>query len=85
MTYEFQATVSDGVISIPVEYRSKIANKVRVILVSEEEPESRLPSFTEEEINEMLKDSIVQSLIGALPDSGMTLDEYREERLSKYL
>jgi len=85
MTCEFQAVINDGVISIPMEYRGKIANKVKVILVSEEKPETSLPSFTEEEINEMLKGSITESLIGALPDTGMTLEEYREERLSKYL
>ena len=28
--------------------------------------------------------SIVDSLIGAIPDSGKTLEEYRAERLEKY-
>lgn len=29
-------------------------------------------------------ESIVASLIGAIPDSGKTLEEYRNERLKKY-
>lgn len=29
-------------------------------------------------------DAIVASLIGAIPDTGKTLEEYREERLKKY-
>ena len=30
------------------------------------------------------QDSIVDSLIGAIPNSGKSLDEYRSERLKKY-
>lgn len=29
-------------------------------------------------------DAIVDSLVGAIPDSGKTLEEYREERLEKH-
>lgn len=29
-------------------------------------------------------DSIVDSLLGAIPDNGKSLEEYQEERLSKY-
>lgn len=29
-------------------------------------------------------EAIVDSLVGIIPDGGMTLDEYREERLRKY-
>ena len=34
--YEFQTAVNNGIIHIPVEYRSKISSKVKVILLSEE-------------------------------------------------
>ena len=42
-----------------------------------EPPSSPYPS--PEEI-----DAIVDSLVGAIPDTGKTLEEYREERLAKY-
>jgi hypothetical protein len=31
----------------------------------------------------MLKDSVTESLIGTIPQSGKTLDDYKAERLSK--
>ena len=34
--YEFQTSVNNGIIHIPVEYRNKISSKVKVILLSEE-------------------------------------------------
>jgi hypothetical protein len=43
-----------------------------------------MPKLTREELDEMLKDSITESLLGAIPDSGRTLEDYRAERLSKY-
>ncbi|MCL2036703.1 MAG: hypothetical protein FWG83_04865 [Oscillospiraceae bacterium] len=43
-----------------------------------------LPSLTMEEINEMMCGSITESLIGIIPDCGMSTEEYREERLKKY-
>ena len=33
--YEFQTAVNDGIINIPIEYKTKISNWVRVILISE--------------------------------------------------
>ncbi|MDR0306239.1 MAG: hypothetical protein LBI42_05285 [Chitinispirillales bacterium] len=38
--YEFRASVSGGVITIPAEYRNKISNQVKVIILSEE-PENQ--------------------------------------------
>lgn len=37
------------------------------------------PEETQESI-----ESVVDSIVGAVPDSGKTLEEYREERLKKY-
>ena len=36
------------------------------------------------DIDAMLKGSITESLIGVIPDTGNTLEDYRAERLSKY-
>ena len=36
MAYEFKTSVNNGIINIPVEYRNKISNKVKVILLSDE-------------------------------------------------
>ena len=37
--YEFQAAVNGGVIQIPAEYRNKVSDIVKVILLSEESGE----------------------------------------------
>lgn len=36
LAYEFQAAVNDGIIYIPAEYKNKVADKVKVIILSEE-------------------------------------------------
>ena len=36
IAYEFQTTVNDGIIHIPDEYRNRIQDKVRIIILSEE-------------------------------------------------
>jgi len=41
-------------------------------------------SFSRSEIDEMMKGSITETLIGALHDTSKTLEDYNEERLSKY-
>ena len=38
--YEFQTAVCDGIINIPAEYKNKIKNKVRVIVLSNESIEN---------------------------------------------
>ncbi|MCL2344039.1 MAG: hypothetical protein FWC62_09140 [Firmicutes bacterium] len=43
--YEFQTAVNDGIIRIPAEYRNKVSNRVKVILLSEKPTEqSKGPS-----------------------------------------
>jgi|GEM_PF-233654 len=41
-------------------------------------------NFTRDTIDQMLCDSVTESLIGVLPPLRMTLEEYRAERLAKY-
>jgi hypothetical protein len=43
-----------------------------------------MPRLTIEDIKKMLKGSITESLIGSVPQSYITLNDYRAERLSKY-
>jgi len=38
LVVEFQATVKDGVIEIPPEYRGQVRGRVRVILLTDEAP-----------------------------------------------
>lgn len=69
-----------GVISLPKGFQNK---KVEVIVFLKEE-KTILPSLTKNDIDVMLKGSVTESLIGVLPESDMTLEDYRAERLSKY-
>ena len=34
--YEFQASIKDGIIHVPTEYKNKVPNRVRVILLPED-------------------------------------------------
>ena len=70
----------DGVISLPKNFQNK---KVEIIVFLTDE-KITVPKLTMREINEMLKGSITESLIGSVPQSNMTLEDYRAERLSKY-
>jgi CMP-N-acetylneuraminic acid synthetase len=70
----------NGVISLPTNFRNK---KVEVIVFLNEE-NTAMPKLTMKEIYEMLKGSITESLIGSVPQSNMTLQDYRSERLKKY-
>ena len=69
-----------GVISLPKSFQQK---KVEIIIFIKDE-ESTMPSFTQSDIDSLLPGSITESLIGALPQSDRTLDDYRSERLAKY-
>ena len=82
---EFVRQIVDGselanVIPLPMSLRN---GKVEVIVlpIAEKATPSR---YSDENIDEMLEDSITQSLIGALPISDISLEEIREERLRKY-
>ena len=69
-----------GVIALPKYFQNK---KVEVIVFIKEE-EKNLPLLNKIDIDTMLKGSVTESLIGILPNSGKSLDDYREERLKKY-
>jgi hypothetical protein len=69
----------NGIIQLPREFNNK---KVEVVVSVKEE--KTLPSFTKEQLDEMVEKSSIRSLLGIIPDDGMTLDDYRAERLSKY-
>ena len=70
----------NGVIPLPKLYQNR---KVEVIISLIDE-ESRLPVMSKGDIDAMLNGSITESLIGILPGSAMSLEEYRSERLQKY-
>jgi len=70
----------NGIVSLPKSFEQK---KVEVIVFVKEE-KSKLPSLTKNEIDKLLHGSITESLIGIIPQTSKTLDDYRSERLSKY-
>ena len=69
-----------GIVSLPKSFQQK---KVEIIVFIKED-KSTIPSFTKSDIDSLLPGSITESLIGALPQSDKTLDDYRSERLAKY-
>ena len=70
----------NGVISLPRNFQNK---KVEVIVFLKEE-NTAMPELTMKEIDEMLKGSVTESLVGSVPQSNMALEDYRAERLKKY-
>ena len=74
------SSLLDGVVSLPKKFQNR---KVQIIVFLEEETKA-LPSLTERDLEAMLEGSVTESLIGALPRSKTTLEDYRAERLAKY-
>jgi hypothetical protein len=70
----------NGVIALPRIMRNK---KVEVIVMLADE-KKELPPLTKERIDAMVEGSVTESLIGALPNLSMSLEDYRIERLRKY-
>ena len=70
----------NGVISLPKNFQNK---KVEIIIFLNEE-KTTMMNFTMNDIDEMLKGSVTESLIGAVPQSDLLLNDYRAERLKKY-
>ena len=54
------------------------------MFVDERDIQGTLPPFTKSDIDSLLFGSVTESLIGVIPKSSKTLDDYRSERLSKY-
>jgi len=70
----------NGIITLPTFFHNR---KVEVIVFLTED-KSELPSLSENDIDAMLKGSITESLVGAIPNTGKPIEDYRAERLSKY-
>jgi hypothetical protein len=69
-----------GVIAMPRTFKNK-----RVEVIIREAPEDApTPKIDMANIGRVMDGSITQSLIGIVPNSGRTLDDYRAEKLSKY-
>lgn len=67
------ADVLKSIIPLPDSFRNR---KLEIIVLpASEEPLAR---------NNKQVREVVQALSGAVPDTGMTLDDYRAERLKKY-
>ena len=46
IAYEFNSTISDGIIRIPDQYRDKIWSEVRVIVLPQEQEKKTVGDFT---------------------------------------
>ncbi|GHT64092.1 hypothetical protein AGMMS50239_21160 [Bacteroidia bacterium] len=67
-------------LSLPESFRSK---QVEIIVLPVVE-NKRSPQLTKSAIDNMLQDSITQSLIGSVPLSNISLDDIKKERLQKH-
>ena len=74
------SNVLDGVIILPRLFKNK---KVEIV-VSLVEDDKAIPSLNIADIDALLVGSVSESLIGSIPHSPVSFDEYRAERLSKY-
>lgn len=72
--------VLNRVLPLPKSFRNR---KVEVIVFPVSAP-SVATKMTRAGMDEMMKGSVTESLIGIVPDSGRSLEDYREERLSGY-
>jgi len=68
------------VLTLPRGFQNK---KVEVIVLLQEEASAK-PKLSGLDMTSMLKGSITESLIGAIPKTNMSLNDYRAERLAKY-
>jgi DNA-directed RNA polymerase subunit H (RpoH/RPB5) len=76
----------DGRTFVPEKPVTAKRNQRAIVTILDEaftEPK-QLPKINRRDLKVMMKGSITESLIGIVPDSGITLDEIRAERLSKY-
>ena len=80
VTQVIDSTLLSGIISLPKRFQNK---RVEVVISIKDE-EKTLPPLTMSDIDAMVKGSITESLTGAIPQSGKTLDDYHAERLAKY-
>ena len=74
------SSLLNGVIPLPKGFQNR--NVEVIILLKEEKTE--LPSLKKGDIDKLLKGSVTELLIGALLHSGMSIEDYRSERLMKY-
>ena len=73
----------DGVISLPKDFQNEKV-EIIVFLRKERKETAGIPKLTMNEIDKMLEGSVTESLIGVLPQTNMTLEDYQAERLGKY-
>jgi hypothetical protein len=80
------SSLLEDIIPLPRNFWNK---KVEITVLLQEMQEAQeekldsLPQFTMEEIDAIVEKSRIKTLVGAIPDSGKTLEEYRAERLSE--
>jgi len=73
---EFGTNANNGIIEIPIEYRKDFSTDIKVILIK-----NNRNANTESNIQERME--AAQRLAGIISENTMTLDEIRNERLSR--
>lgn len=69
----------DGIVTLPKPFHNK---KVEIIITLIDD--SVTPTITKSDIASLLSGSVTEMLVGAIPNTGKSLNDYRSERLSKY-
>ena len=64
---------------------TRFQNKKVEVTVTLKEDKAVLPIFTIEDIDAMLMGSVTETLIGVLPQVEKSAEDYRAERLAKYI
>ena len=80
VTQVVDSALLSGIITLP----NKFLNKKVEVVVTLNEENTNIPKLTISDIDKMMKGTITEALIGIIPQSNMSLSEYRVERLSKY-
>jgi hypothetical protein len=74
------SSVLDHVLTLPRSFHDR---KVEILVFPIQDKEKKV-NINQTKINELMKGSVTQSLIGAVPHPDITLDEIRSLRLQKY-
>ena len=80
VTQVVDSKLLSGIITLPKRFLNK---KVEVVVTLNEE-KTDIPKLTISDIDKMIKGTITEALIGIIPQSNMSLSDYRAERLAKY-
>ena len=74
------SSLLSGVVPLPKNFQNKRVELV--VFLSEKTP--TMPKLRKSDIDTLLEGSVSETLVGILPQSDKTIEDYRSERLKKY-